>query len=77
MYLLKNVDFHLKKLYQLELLIGDEIEAREENQEMLFNNLKNLVQGKIFFILTSISFQILSLFFLLLLFKNLINNKNQ
>ena len=77
MYLLKNVDFHLKKLYQLELLIGDEIEAREENQEMLFNNLKKFSSRKNFFILTSISFQILSLFFLLLLFKNLINNKNQ
>ena len=77
MYLLKNVDFHLKKLYQLELLIGDEIEVREENQEMLFNNLKKFSSRKNFFILTSISFQILSLFFLLLLFKNLINNKNQ
>ena len=77
MYLLKNVDFHLKKLYQLELLIGDEIEVREENQEMLFNDLKKFSSRKNLFILTSISFQILSLFFLLLLFKNLINNKNQ
>ena len=77
MYLLKNVDFHLKKLYQLELLIGDEIETREENQEMLLNNLKKFSSRKNFFILTSISFQILSLFFLLLLFKNLINSKNQ
>ena len=49
MYLLKNIDFHLKKLYQLELLIGDEIEVREENQEMLFDALKNLVQGRTFY----------------------------
>ena len=77
MYLLKNVDFHLKKLYQLELLIGDEIEVREENQEMLFDALKKFSSRKNLFILTSISFQILSLFFLLLLFKNLINNKDR
>ena len=77
MYLLKNVDFHLKKLYQLELLIGDEIEVREKNQEMLFDTLKKFSSRKNLFILTSISFQILSLFFLLLLFKNLINNKDQ
>ena len=77
MYLLKNMDFHLKKLYQLELLIGDEIELREDNQEMLFDTLKKFSSRKNLFILTSISFQILSLFLLLLLFKNLINNKDQ
>ena len=71
------MDFHLKKLYQLELLIGDEIELREDNQEMLFDTLKKFSSRKNLFILTSISFQILSLFLLLLLFKNLINNKDQ
>ena len=44
---------------------------------MLFNNLKKFSSRKNFFILTSISFQILSLFFLLLLFRNLIINKDQ
>lgn len=77
MYLLKNMDFHLKQLYQLELILEKEIEVRQENQEILFNDLKKFSSRKNFFILTSISFQILSLLFLLLLFRNLIINKDQ
>ena len=75
MYLLKNMDFHLKQLYQLELILEKEIEVRQENQEILFNDLKKFSSENFYF--NKYYFQILSLLFLLLLFRNLIINKDQ
>ena len=75
MVLLKNINSRSKILDKFGKTIYDKTLVLEDQQIALFSKQKKLNARKNYFILFSIVFQILALFFLLLLFKNLLKMK--
>jgi hypothetical protein len=73
--LLKNINSRSKILDKFGKTIYDKTLVLEDQQIALFSKQKKLNARKNYFILFSIVFQILALFFLLLLFKNLLKMK--
>ena len=70
---LKMIDNDLDKLEQFIVMLDDQILTLEKEEEIKFNKLKSLNINKNYFILTSITSQIFSLLFLLLLFRSFLN----
>ena len=70
---LKMIDNDLDKLEQFIVMLDDHILSLEKEEEIKFSKLKSLNIRKNYFILTSITSQILSLLFLLLLFRSFLN----
>ena len=64
------IDNDLDKLEQFIVMLDDQILTLEKEEEIKFNKLKSLNINKNYFILTSITSQIFSLLFLLLLFRS-------
>ena len=75
MALLKNIENRSEILDKFSETVSDKILVLENQQFVLFTKQRKLNARKNFFILFSIVFQILALFFLLLLFKNLLKTK--